>query len=425
MNRVMEPRIQYAKTRDGVSIAYAVFGEGTPLVYTGGSGGVHFYSHLAISRRSVDQLTAAGLQVIRYDGRGTGSSDRNIRDFSLETELLDLEAVVERLGLERFALLGRLGGAPAAIAYAARRPECVSHLVLRDPWASAADVQSLPVQGVRRAMRALAEEQWELISLNIAYLIIGFNDDETVKEYAAALRSELTAATWVARGEASDEIDVTRLLGAVSAPTLVVLDTTLPGRTPADEAVWGGAAKKIAASIPDARVVTTDDFAAAVSEFVRAGAAPKAPQAVLPQGTAIILFADIADSAALTERLGDAAFRENAREMDSALRAIIRKRAGTAIEGKLLGDGVLAVFTSARQAIEAALACGRSGNDTGLPLHLGLHAGDVIREDNNVYGGAVDITSRISGLSAAPARLVSWTARSVRRTSAEVWPLDL
>src|SRR5438093_6775854 len=37
---------------------------------------------------------------------------------------------------------------------------------------------------------------------------------------------------------------------------------------------------------------------------------------------------------------------------------------------------------------------------TGLPLHLGLHAGDVIREDNDVYGGAVNIASRISGLSA-------------------------
>jgi class 3 adenylate cyclase len=32
--------------------------------------------------------------------------------------------------------------------------------------------------------------------------------------------------------------------------------------------------------------------------------------------------------------------------------------------------------------------------------HLGLHAGDVIREENNVYGGAVNIASRISGLSA-------------------------
>src|SRR5438093_6712621 len=130
-----------------------------------------------------------------------------------------------------------------------------------------------------------------------------------------------------------------------------------------------------------------------------------------------ILFADIADSTALTERLGDAAFRAKARDLDASLRTVIRKHSGTPIEGKLLGDGVLAVFTSARQAIEAALACGRSGDDGGLPLHLGLHAGDVIREDNNVYGGAVNIASRVSGLSAPGEVLVTTTVRSLARAS--------
>ena len=129
---------------------------------------------------------------------------------------------------------------------------------------------------------------------------------------------------------------------------------------------------------------------------------------------------DIADSTALTERLGDAPFREKARDLDATLRTVIREHAGTAIEGKLLGDGVLAVFTSARQAIEAALACATEREGAGLPLHLGLHAGDVIREDNNVYGGAVNIASRISGLSAPGEVLVSETVRSLARTSAGV-----
>src|SRR5437667_5937651 len=71
-------------------------------------------------------------------------------------------------------------------------------------------------------------------------------------------------------------------------------------------------------------------------------------------GTAIILFADIADSTAITERLGDGAFRAKARDLDSALRAAIRECAGTPIEGKPLGDGGLGVFSSARPAIDAA-----------------------------------------------------------------------
>ena len=59
----------------------------------------------------------------------------------------------------------------------------------------------------------------------------------------------------------------------------------------------------------------------------------------LPSGTAVILFADIADSTAITERLGDAAFRAKARDLDGTLRTVIRENSGTPIEGKLLGDG--------------------------------------------------------------------------------------
>ena len=66
------------------------------------------------------------------------------------------------------------------------------------------------------------------------------------------------------------------------------------------------------------------------------------------------------------------------------------------------------------------MACGRAGDDAGLPLHLGLHAGDVIREEGNVYGGAVNIAARISGLSAPGEVLVSETVRSLARTSAGV-----
>jgi class 3 adenylate cyclase len=137
-------------------------------------------------------------------------------------------------------------------------------------------------------------------------------------------------------------------------------------------------------------------------------------------GLTVILFADIVDSTALTERLGDTAFRAKARDLDTALRGLIREHSGTPIEGKLLGDGVLATFASARQAIEAALACTTAGDDGGLPLHLGLHAGDVIREDNNVFGGAVNVAARISGLSAPGEVLVSHTVRDLARTSAGV-----
>ncbi len=140
----------------------------------------------------------------------------------------------------------------------------------------------------------------------------------------------------------------------------------------------------------------------------------------VPEGMAVILFADIVDSTSLTEQLGDAAFRAKARELDTSLRTVIRECAGTPVEGKLVGDGVLAVFTSARQAIECALRCNGAGDSVGLRLHMGIHAGDVIREGNNVYGGAVNIAARIAGASAPGEVLVSDTVRGLARTSAGV-----
>ena len=56
-------------------------------------------------------------------------------------------------------------------------------------------------------------------------------------------------------------------------------------------------------------------------------------------------------------------------------------QAATAIEGKVLGDGVMATFPSAAQAIDGARRCMALSAASELGLHIGLHAGDVIRED--------------------------------------------
>jgi pimeloyl-ACP methyl ester carboxylesterase/DNA-binding CsgD family transcriptional regulator len=89
---------------------------------------------------------ADGRTVLRYDERGCGLSDRDVEDVSLDARLADLEAVIDAAGLDRMALLGMSQGGPVAVAFAARHPERVTHLVLfatfargrlmRDPSAS-------------------------------------------------------------------------------------------------------------------------------------------------------------------------------------------------------------------------------------------------------------------------------------------------
>jgi class 3 adenylate cyclase len=118
--------------------------------------------------------------------------------------------------------------------------------------------------------------------------------------------------------------------------------------------------------------------------------------------------------------LGDAAFRAKSRDVDVELRRIIAEAGGTTIDAKTLGDGVLATFSAASQAIDAALRFERAADGAQLQLHVGIHAGDVIREEGNVFGGAVNIAARISALSEPGEVLVSATVRELARTSAGV-----
>src|SRR4029079_10587553 len=140
----------------------------------------------------------------------------------------------------------------------------------------------------------------------------------------------------------------------------------------------------------------------------------------VPQGTVTILFIDVVDSTALTESMGDAAFRAAERALDAAMRGAIRDAGGTPVDGKVLGDGVMAVCATAASAISAAGRCIDLSGHHRLQLHVGLHAGDVIHEGGNVYGGAVNIASRGCAASSPGEILVTATVRELARTSASV-----
>ena len=421
----MEPQVRFCTTPEGVRIAYTSFGQGPLLVFANGC-------WLSMAHE-LDDRHGGGFYralsehhtLVYYDRRGTGLSDRKRTDFTLEPDVRDLEALADHLGCQDFVLFGNCALGFAAIAYAARHPERLSHLVLYAAWAHG---PSLTRDDIKTTFITMARSHWGLASRTIADIFLPEAEGETVERVAQGIRESCDSEVAANFLEMIYTEDVTSLLPQVKVPTLVM-------NRQGDRGVPFRMARELTSGLPNARLVPLEGkihvlwygdanpVAETVHRFLQEETQPH--PAPLPSGTAIILFADIADSTALTERLGDTTFRDKARKLDGVLRAIIRENAGTPIEGKLLGDGVLAVFTSARQAIEAALACGRAGADAGLPLHLGLHAGDVIRESDpdgrsNVYGGAVNIASRISGLSAPGEVLVSDTVRGLARTSAGV-----
>ena len=410
----MEPRIQYARTSDGVSIAYCVEGQGSDLLFVSPPPFCHvkldwesFFSHIF-------PPLAANNHLVWFDWPGTGLSDRDSFDFSMGAMTRVIETVVARVGFEKFAVASVLGGVLITLTYAAESPGRITRLILADGWTQPSELDQSPTWQAERALRG---KDWVIYSETLARVLMGYEDEDYARELAQYLRACVEPEAHRAAFDAIDHYDVSPLLPVIKAPTLVVHN---------QKSSWVGiqTGRRLASEIGDSRLVLVDDLMYAqlpglINEFLREDEA-STKRHDLPSGTAIILFADIADSTALTERLGDAAFRAKARDLSGALRTLIRECAGTPVEGPTLGDGVLAVFTSARQAIEAALACGHAGDDAGLPLHLGLHAGDVIREEGNVYGGAVNIAARVSALSASGEVLVSETVRSLARTSAGV-----
>ncbi len=424
----MEPQVQYAQSSDGVSIAYWTMGSGgTPLVMLSPL----LFGHL--TRELEEPLIRAWYErlakkrmLVRLDLRNMGLSQRGCAVSDQSVRSTDVLAVIDRLSLERASLLGFYGPAQNMVQLAVAHPDRVERLVL---WAAMA-TNAFVADERYATLVGLAERDWGLFAETFAHVYLGWTPGSEAHWWAGFIRDSTDPEDFVATMKSLPKEGIAGILPLVRAPALVLHQG---GLTP--QSFGLEQTRTLASGIPDARLLhlgetfvapyQSEPGTAALEAFLAEGDAPTAALPDLPSGTAVILFADIAESTALTERLGDAAFREKARELGGALRAVIRGCGGTSVEGPTLGDGVLAMFTSAREAIEAARRCGKAGDDAGLPLHLGLHAGDVTREKDpdgrdNVYGGAVNIASRISGLSAPGEVLVSETVRSLARTSAGV-----
>jgi class 3 adenylate cyclase/pimeloyl-ACP methyl ester carboxylesterase len=412
-----EPPVQYAKTSDGVSIAYWVIGAGEPpLVMSSPLA----WSHISLEWRSTQlaawyEHLASGRMLVRYDQRNQGLSDRNVERLSHGDQASDVEAVIERLGVTQVDLLGFYAPGAAMVRVAAEHPAKVRKLALWD-----ANVFGKGFFGTDRmlAIRGLIDTDWELFTETFAHAGLGWGSDDA-QDWARFTRRAVGRRDAALLMDAFIEADWRPWLDRIRAPTLVLRSQW---SVRAGEGKWADISDVQVVSLQDRLVYQSEVGRNAIASFFGKGekAALSARATDLPSGTAVILFADIVDSTALTERMGDTAFREKARALDAALRTVVREASGVPVEGKLLGDGVLAVFTSAWKAIEAALGCQARGESIGLPLHLGVHAGDVIREERNVYGGAVNIAARISAESAPGELLVSQTVRDLARTSGGV-----
>lgn len=279
-------RVMFCHSRDGTCIALAITGSGTPLVKAG-----HWLTHLEHDWQSpswrpfLDEL-GSRFQLIRYDQRGNGLSDRTAVNFSLDAFVEDLEAVVDTVGVERFALYGTSQGVPIAIAYAARHPERVERLILQGGYHKG---RLLRATGAERdqgeAMLTLIRHGWGKADSPFMKAFASIYMPEASREQidSLALLQSMTAMPEDAARlrQAIDQFDVTELLGRVTAPTLV-LHARGDGVQPLDQG------RELAAGISGAEFVMLDtsnhvivpgdrawkDLVQAIADFAGARPAP-------------------------------------------------------------------------------------------------------------------------------------------------------
>jgi len=208
------PGVLYCTTSDDVRIAYATFGEGPPVVFI-----PYFNESFSIpEEQQFYERIGKAHTVVRYDSRGTGLSECDVKDFSHEALIRDLEAVVKALGLRQFTLWGQTLAGPRAIDFVTRHSELDLRLVLVATFTRGADVVSRDqIDG----FAGLARSNWE----SAAQL---FADTVGHERSAANLRRgtlfrESSGGETVARIlEDIYAVDVTALLPQIKAPTLIL-----------------------------------------------------------------------------------------------------------------------------------------------------------------------------------------------------------
>ena len=219
--------IQFATSQDGTQVAYAISGKGPPLLRAG-----HFLTHLKRDwEGSVYQPMIAALSarhsLVRYDQRGTGLSQADVDDLSLEAYTDDMLAVADAAGLDRFPIFATSQGAPVSIHFATTYPERVSRLVLFGGFAQGRMVREDDFsRDEAEALMTLINKGWgKPDSPFMSAFVSLFCPDASREERTSIAESQLASATpeMAARIRRTiDQFDVTDRLRNVTAPTLIL-----------------------------------------------------------------------------------------------------------------------------------------------------------------------------------------------------------
>ena len=418
----MIPETRYAKTADGVHIAYQIVGAGPiDLLFVPG-----FWSNLTWNWQLASyahflRRLSSFCRLIVVDRRGSGLSDRLSPDDlpPLETLVEDLRIVLDAAGSDRASLFGVWSGGQTCSVFAATRPERVDRLIL---YAMNPGGSGFWTGGMWHPETYLARvaEGWGTRSFARLDPAWGLNavapsvadDAHTIDWYLASLQFASDPGAATALNRIYTETDIHPILPSIRVPTLLLCrqgDRLEPVTT----------SRHLATLIPGARLLElpgeddlwfvgdTDAIVDAIQGFVTGVRPALRSDRVL----ATVLFTDVVKSTELAVRLGDAVWKELMADHDDRAKAEIEHHRGTYVDST--GDGLLATFDGPARAVRCAQAIMEAVRPLGVEIRSGCHTGEIELGKDGVRGIAVHIGARVASLAGPGEVLVSNTVKDL------------
>ena len=411
------PEIRYAKTSDGVHIAYQVLGDAEiDLVHV--HGWVHNvayaweYPPLAHYYRRLASFS----RLLLFDRRGVGLSDRVSDAPTLEARMDDIRAVMDAAGSERAAVFGSSEGGSTAALFAATYPERTIALIMYGayarggwapdyPWGNKPEEVEREIEEVERSWgtQSYSDEVLREIAPDRA------RDDAFRRWWANYMRVSASPAAAVALERMAVDIDIRDVLPTIRVPTLVLNRA----EDAADEAryiaerIHGARYVELPGADHLAFVGTTDLIPDEIEDFltgVRRG--PYADRVL-----ATVLFTDIVGSTEMQGRLGDRGWKELVERHHAAVRSALGHWRG--VENDTAGDGFYATFDGPARAINCALEITERVRDLGIEVRAGIHTGECEVIEGKCGGLTVSIGARVAAKAGPSEVLVSRTVKDL------------
>lgn len=412
------PETSYARTGDGVSLAYQVVGEGPVDVafLPGWSGNVEImweYPPIAAFLRSM----AAYCRLILHDRRGTGLSDRVASLPNLETRVSDLGAVLDAAGSERTTLFGTETGGAVAALFGATHPARTAGFVWYSPIARATRTADYPwgdTPEEQESYLRVAATEWgteafgERFVTDVDPALLA--DRELIHFVARMARHMVPPGSAVEMERMWYETDVRQVLGTLRTPTLTI-----------SREAWDSLDQEryVTSLIPGARhaiLPGSEPFwftgdTRPLLEQIREFLGVPSPLPELDTVLSTVLFTDIVGSTEMQASRGDHGWKELVEDHHAIVRESLERWHG--VENDTAGDGFYATFDGPARAIRCALEVTERVRDLGIEIRAGVHTGECEVIEHKCGGLTVSIGARVASNAGPSEVLVSQTVKDL------------